>query len=230
MEYWATLAENDPTSFQAAVENILGTIPTYKELYGVDNPEALSTLERGRIFKEMHTSINGRPPISELNRDNALFMYHQINGLDDLIFVVMFGAKPYEALDDTGLARPATLAEIFIAKKAEYLACRNADPAAADGPQQQMWQGKKVSFTPELGMYLRQSISESTFLLEGKPIPSSWLRWSRDEATGMYQHLSLGPTDAQSGYLDDAKVLLGGTVADIDGAYAIAQLLDRNRP
>ena len=33
--------------------------------------------------------------VGRLNTDRALFMNHPINGLDDLIYIVMFGAQPY---------------------------------------------------------------------------------------------------------------------------------------
>jgi len=40
-------------------------------------------------------------PTGRLNTDNALFMTHPINGLDDLLYIVMFGAKPMPAAPPT---------------------------------------------------------------------------------------------------------------------------------
>jgi len=41
-------------------------------------------------------------PTGRLNTDNALFMTHPINGLDDLLYI-MFGAKPYASRTANGL-------------------------------------------------------------------------------------------------------------------------------
>ena len=73
--------------------------------YGVDDPHALVESRREALFRRHLAGDDDGEPDGALNRANALFISNAINGLDDLIFIVMFGAKPY-VVPPTG-RRPA---------------------------------------------------------------------------------------------------------------------------
>jgi hypothetical protein len=91
--------------------------------------------------------------VGSLNTKNALFMTHPINGLDDLLYIVMFGAHPY-AREGSEPPEPASREEIFRAADVAFLACRHADPAAAMGAAGAAFSGRTVAFANPLGMYV----------------------------------------------------------------------------
>jgi hypothetical protein len=76
-------------------EAVLGRRPTWTELYGIEDPQALDERQREAHFIEQVAGDGRMPPKGDLNTANALFMTNRINGLDDLIYIVMFGATPY---------------------------------------------------------------------------------------------------------------------------------------
>ncbi len=232
-EYWLLLAEHDPDRLMVATHDVLGRTPTWMDLYGHSDPKSLSPQQRRVTFafnaaghgNDSGLANEGVPaqPTGSVNRQNLLFMTHPINGLDDLIYVVMFGAKPYR-VDDGGVTRKALLHEVFRAFGAEHLACRNADPAAAAGAFNQVWDGRAVAFATHLGMYLRP-VSPQQFECEKRPIPEEWIRYSRGQE-GMFQRLSFGPADDEDLFLDDISVLRGASKTKLTGGYQIAELLE----
>ena len=126
---------------------------------------------------------------------------------DDLIYVVMFGSKPYRVIEGE-TPRKARLEEIFQEFNVEHLACRNADPAAAAGPYTEVWDGRSVAFAQYLGVYLHRFNAEQ-FEYNGATIPSEWIRYSRGQDK-MYQRLSFGPSDNDNAFLDDISIFTGG--------------------
>src|SRR3712207_5972201 len=127
--------------------------------------EAFSTLVAGH-GNDAELAQEGIPaqPVGRLNTDNALFMTHPINGLDDLLYIVLFGARPY-ARGDVGEPQPATSEQIFREFGVEQLACRHADPAAAMGAHGAAFNGRTVAFADPWGCTYRPS-----------PRTSSWYR------------------------------------------------------
>jgi hypothetical protein len=232
-EYWVVLAMKNPQGLQNAVENIIGRKPTWRELYDHDDPSLLNEDEL-RVRFSIMVAGNGNhrdlidanvpsQPQGPLNRDNILFLTHPINGLDDLIYVVMFGATPYKVNDSSG-ERKALLQEIFRAFGVEHLACRNADPAAAAGPFDVVSEGREVAFAKNLGMYLRP-LNKEIFEYNGNSIPDAWIKYSRGNE-GMYQRLVIGPSDADNAYLDDIYLKKGAAKERIIGGYQIAEMLE----
>ena len=168
-------------------------------------------------------------PIGKINTDNALFMTHPINGLDDLIYIVMFGAVPYAVVMD-GNRHKATKEQIFRFSGDEHLACRHADPAAAMGAYGAVFQGRDVAFANPLGMYI-QSFNSSAFTVNDGPIPENWVKFSRGqpETTGRrptWQRLEFGPPDEESVFLDDIRVASGGLDLPVLGGFQIVQQME----
>ena len=232
-EYWVTLAIFAPDALKNAAEDVLGRRPTWDELYDHRNPKALTETQRRVRFSRMvaghgHHSdlVNAGVPVQPegpLNRDNVLFMTHPINGLDDLIYVVMFGATPYRVREG-GNSRKALLQEIFRNSNVEHLACRNADPAAAAGPFDSVSEGRQVAFAANLGMYLRP-LNLSQFEYDDRALPSGWVRYSRGQPD-MYQRLVFGPDDATGAYLDEIVIKRGAAKESLVGGYQIAEVLE----
>ncbi|HXE53952.1 MAG TPA: hypothetical protein VN541_13100, partial [Tepidisphaeraceae bacterium] len=123
-EWWTTVATHDPAMVRQMVGEVLGVAPSFTELYGADagDPQALTPAQR-RVRFATQVAGNGRhddlvaanvpgDPVGDLNTRHALFMSHPINGLDDLVYIVMFGAQPYVVQTEQGRRR-ATLHEIF---------------------------------------------------------------------------------------------------------------------
>jgi hypothetical protein len=222
-EYWLLLAEQAPQKLQEVASSILGREVKWSELYGpiVTDPTTLSPEQRrfqfalwvagqaGSLqdgdFKD-NAPEEGVPvqPLGSLNRRNALFMTHQINGLDDLLYIVMFGARPYAKREGNQWVK-ASKEEIFTKEDRKELACRHADPAAATGAHDQAFQGKTVAFANPLGMYIRK-FANNNFQFEGKAVPDEWIRYSRGKGEGYYQRLEFGPPDTDPHFLDDITV------------------------
>lgn len=240
-EYWVTLAMHDPDLLQSAADNVLGFKPTWQELYAHQDPHALSPREREIHFSRQvaghgfssslqdpadpNKYIVPRQPVGALNRENALFMTHPINGLDDLIYIVMFGAHPYAQLVN-GIRQPATKEQIFRAtvfgqqNPPLHLACRHADPGAATAAHQQAYVGKQIAFANPLGMYINH-FTESVFSIEGQPIPPEWVRFSRGR-----QRLEFGPSDSDGAFLDDIEVSEGAQTKKVSGGYDVVKRME----
>jgi len=232
-EYWTVLAMYDPNALQNAVDSVIGRASTWRELYDHDDPFVLSESQRRVRFSYMvagngyHQDLvdAGVPtqPTGPLNQDNLLFMTHPINGLDDLIYVVMFGAFPYR-VQENGTDRKALLQEIFRAGNAEQLACRNADPAAAAGPFNVVSEGRHLAFSKNLGMYLRP-LNKTIFEFNDQQIPDEWVTYSRG-GENMYQRLVFGPSDDEKVYLDEIVIKKGDAREPVIGGYQVAEVLE----
>jgi hypothetical protein len=232
-EYWTTLAAHDPALCRATAEGMLGRGIEWPELYGpgVQDPSTLSPDARLRRFSREVAGngyqVTGVPdqPEGRLNRENLLFMTHPINGLDDLIFIVMFGAKPYAVRDPDGSFREPTKFEIF--GRGNPLACRNADPAAAIGASGQARAGKRVAFANPLGMYIftDPATLRAQFFVDGSSIPQEWIRLSRGRP-GAYQRLEFGPDDDSPRFLDEIIAATGAEEEPVRGGYDVAKKVE----
>lgn len=236
-EYWTTLAVHDPSFCRETAKGLVGHSLEWSDLYGpgVTDPSDLSADERLRRFSvevagDGGGSIVGVPsqPRGRLNRDNLLFMTHPINGLDDLIFIVMFGAKPYTVRRADGTLRDPTKFEIF--GNGNPLACRNADPGAATAASAQARSGKKLAFANPLGMYIltEAEVLRQQFFMDDaaeSEIPAEWIRLSRGE-TGMHQRLEFGPGDDSPFFLDNIKVATGAEISTVRGGYDVAKKVE----
>jgi len=221
-EYWVCVARNDPVALRKMARRVLDRSPSYADLYGIDDPLALSADEREARFVG-HLAPEAGDPVGRLNTDRALFMNHPINGLDDLIYIVMFGAHPYAVRRRNGV-RPATRDEIFKGQGVEHLACRHADPAAALGAHGAVFAGRSVAFANPLGMYIH-GFSPHLFTYRGQPVPDRWVRWGRGRR-GMYQRLVFGPDDDDDAFLDDIRVSTGAADEPVSGGFQVVQQME----
>jgi hypothetical protein len=236
-EYWLLLAEQAPQKLKEVASSILGQEVQWSELYGpiVTDPTTLSPQQRrfqfalwvaggGGSLKDDNFLKDGVPvqPLGSLNRDHALFMTHGINGLDDLLYIVMFGARPYAKREGDQWVK-ASKDEIFTKYGVEQLACRHADPAAAIGAYDQAFQGKTVAFANPLGMYI-QSFAKNNFQFEGKAVPDEWIRFSRGKGEGYYQRLEFGPPDTDPHFLDDITV--GDSQEPVIGGFQVLEQIE----
>lgn len=233
-EYWVNVAKYDPQSVRVMVQSVLGFEPAWEDLYGVSDPLILTEEQREIAFSRLVAGSGGDrkledagvpvQPIGKLNTDYALFMTHPINGLDDLLYIVMFGAKPY-ASGTASNPKQATREQLFREFGVEHLACRHADPNAAMGALGAAFKGHTVAFANPLGMYIR-SFTKNVFLLKGEPIPDSWVRWSRGATEEMYQHLEFGPSDDEPAFLDDITVAIGANEKPLTGGFQVVQQME----
>jgi hypothetical protein len=231
-EYWTCLAAADPDRVRALASSILGQDVSWTDLYGGD-PHAMEEPARRVAFaREMaghglHDDLKaagvGPDPRGRLNQDRALFMTHPINGLDDLIYIVLFGAKPYAGKEADGTRRQAQRDEIFRASQTDYLACRHADPTAAMAACGAAYGGLQVAFADPLGMYI-QAFEKDALLYKGNPVPEEWVQPSRG-SEGMYQRLVVGPPDDDDAYLDDITVATGAAERPLTGGYQLLKLV-----
>ncbi|MEL6971601.1 MAG: hypothetical protein AAFO02_15655 [Bacteroidota bacterium] len=231
-EYWTCIAKYDPIQVLEMMNNILGYQPAWEDIYGVGDPFDLNEEQREIAFARLvsghgndrELSGKGVPaqPVGKINTDNALFMTHPINGLDDLLYIVMFGALPY-ASQTPGVR--ANREQIFREARVEHLACRHADPAAAMGAYGAVFEGRSVSFADPLGMYIL-NFNDRVFLYNDEPIPQSWIRWSRGKQAGLYQRLEFGPSDDEDIFLDDITVEEGASSIPLTGGFQLLQNLE----
>ncbi len=224
-EYWVTVAGADPEALARMAEDVLGYTPDWEELYGVADPHSLSAEERESAFIRLVAGADGQPPAGQLNRKNALFMTHPINGLDDLVYIVVFGARPHGVRQSDGARRPATRDELFSrAPDTRILACRHADPVAALSAHAAAWQGRTVAFADPLGVYIK-GLDDAALSLDGAPVPEDWFRWSRG-APGLRQHLVIGPPDDDPRFLDDITVSVGAANEPLVGGFQVLALME----
>ncbi len=224
-EYWVSVAKYDPQAVRTMAQNILGFEVTWEDLYGVSNPLNLTEEQRENAFSTI-VAGNGESsqPTGRLNTDNALFMSHPINGLDDLLYIVMFGARPH-ASGTPSNPQQATREQLFRQFGVEHLACRHADPNAAIGALGAAFNGRTVAFANPLGMYIR-SFTKDVFLFKGESIPDSWVRWSRGANEEIHQRLEFGPGDDEPEFLDDITVAVGANDEPLKGGFQIVQQIE----
>ena len=232
-EYWLCLAVHDPDRVRSLVAEILGREPSWHELYGASDPHRLDEPQRRVGFATVMAGHGDDPalkaagvpsaPTGTLNSESALFMAHRINGLDDLLFIVLFGARPFVVADDGVGVRPAGKDEIFAGERAA-LACRHADPTAALQASAEVLAGHKLAFADPLGMYIRP-FNESLLQFEGKPVSPDWIRFSRGD-DGMRQRLEVGPGDDDDAFLDDIEIAVGQKPEPLRGGYQLVKELE----
>jgi hypothetical protein len=233
-EYWLTLAVLDPEKLQEAAEEVLGRSVPFSELYGPDvtNPASLSPQQRQNRFVRFLGGTGGGgtgKPAGSLNNDNALFMWHGINGLDDLIFVVAFGSFPRRVIQG-GVARKAQMFEIFQHESQVHLACRHADPAAAAAAHEAAWEGRSFAFANPLGVYIR-SFAQDSFTFNGNALPAHWVTFSRGgDAPGFAQRLVFGPPDDEPFFLDQITLSIGGSDRQVSGGYDVVTQIEVGPP
>jgi len=231
-EYWSCLAVHDPDGLRQAASSTLGREVRWEELYGID-PGGLDPVERELRFAVAVAGTGGRQELADrgaprqprgpLNRDNALFMTHPINGLDDLVYIVLFGARHFAVRAADGF-RDATIDEIFTDEGAEVLACRHADPRAATGAYDAVREGNLIAFANPLGMYLR-GLEAELLSFGGEPLPAHWIRWGRGEE-GAYQRLEVGPDDGDDAFLDDIVFADDRGEAPLTGGHQLVGKID----
>jgi hypothetical protein len=231
-EYWMSIAIHDPERLREIASAALGREVEFGELYGGD-PGGMSPEQREVGFAtEVAGSAGverladaGVPlqPSGALNRENALFMTHDINGVDDMIYIVLFGARRFAVRTPDGF-RDATADEIFTDAGLNALACRHADPAAAMGAYGAVLDSKQIAFLDPLGMYLR-GFNEDLISIDGAPVPEEWIRWSRGEP-GMHQRLELGPGDDDDAFLDNIVFSGGAREEPLTGGHQLVSQIE----
>jgi hypothetical protein len=232
-EYWACVAMHEPERVRAMATEVLGDEPSWEELFGVGDPHALSVAEREIAFghtvaghgNDRRLRVAGVPaqPTGRLNMERALFMTHPINGIDDLIYVAIFGAHAY-AVSERDARSQASGDDVFSAFNVAHLACNHADPAIALGVYDLVFHGKQVAFANPLGMYIRMP-DVDVFSYRGAPLPADWVRFSRGRP-GSYQRLVFGPPDGHDAFLDDVTLTLGGSEQPLTGGYQLLRELE----
>jgi hypothetical protein len=232
-EYWACIAMHDPDKVRAMAADVLGVQPSWQDLYGVRDPHALSIEEREIAFghnvaghgNDRRLRVAGVPaqPTGRLNMERALFMTHPINGIDDLIYVAIFGAHAY-CVTDRDERRQASGDDVFSAFKVTHLACNHADPTISLGVYDLVYHGGRVAFENPLGMYIRRP-NLDVFSYAGKPLPDDWVRFSRGRE-GAHQRLVFGPPDEHEAFLDDIVLALGASEQPLTGGYQLLRELE----
>jgi hypothetical protein len=232
-EFWACIAIHDPDKVRAMATGVLGTEPSWEELYGVADPHALTPEEREIAFghacaghgNDRRLRVAGVPaqPTGRLNMDRAMFMTHPINGIDDLIYVAIFGAHAY-CVSERDTRRQASGDDVFSAFRVTHLACNHADPTISLGVYDLVYHGKMVAFENPLGMYIRAPNLE-VFSYRGEPLPEDWVRFSRGKA-GSYMRLEFGPPDEHEAFLDDITLSLGASDQPLTGGYQLLRELE----
>ncbi len=232
-EFWACVAMHEPDLVRSMATEVLGAEPTWEELYGVADPLTLSVEEREIAFghacaghgNDRRLRVAGVPaqPTGRLNMDRALFMTHPINGIDDLIYVAIFGAHAY-CVTERDDRRQANGDDVFSAFKVQHLACNHADPTISLGVYDLVFGGAQVAFENPLGMYIRAPNLE-VFTYGGGPLPEDWVRFSRGKP-GSYQRLVFGPPDEHEAFLDDITLALGASEQPLTGGYQLLRELE----
>lgn len=232
MEWWQAMAVYDLPYFLQQVSSITGRAYDAEELFGMPASQwnSLNVKTRTEIFRRRLVGWGrSQPPEHPLNVEHVLFMAENINGLNDLIFVVHFGSFPY-AVNQDGKRRRAKLEEIFLSVDREDLFCRNADSSAAQAAYDQVFlrgsnppQGRVMAFANPLGVYLR-AFKTKDLSIDGQSVPAEWIRFSRGRE-GMAMRLEFGPSDDDPRFLDDLIWTKGARTTPVSG-YLLARLIE----
>ncbi|WP_417210457.1 hypothetical protein [Antarctobacter sp.] len=231
MEWWLTMAVFDLEYFLLTIKNITGHAYTAADLFLLqpDQWAALPVQARAEVFHRRLVGLGRtQPPEHPLNIEHVLFMSENINGLNDLIFVVHFGSFPY-AVTENSSRRRARIEEIFLSVNRPDLFCRNADPGAAQGAYDQAFipgstppQGKALAFADPLGMYMR-GLTTTDLRIAGAPVPNDWVRFSRGVDT-MHMRLEFGPDDDDPRFLDEVVAGTGDAAPPISGYFLAREI------
>src|SRR5690606_23980280 len=157
----------------------------------------------------------------------ALFTIHPINGLADLLYITLFGARPYAVSTGRGRRR-ATVTEVFHAPGHEdavaHLTCRSADPATCGAALSAAYEGRVITLDDPLGIYI-SSFARERFRSGGEAIPGHWVRLRRGQG-GLYQRLELGPDDAEPFFLDDITIAEGAGLRPLTGGFDVVAAVE----
>jgi hypothetical protein len=232
-EFWSCVAAYDPDRVRAMAAAVLGFEPSWEDLFGVADPHALTPGEREIAFahpcaghgNDRRLRDAGVPaqPTGRLNMERALFMTHPINGIDDLIYVVLFGAHAY-AVGDGAERRRASGDDVFSAFEVTHLACNHSDPTISLGTYDVVFEGRQVAIADPLGMYIRRPNLE-LFSYRGEPLPAEWVRMSRG-VEGHHMRLEFGPPDDHDAFLDDITISVGASDEPLTGGYQLLRELE----
>jgi hypothetical protein len=232
-EFWSCVATHDPDRVRAMAAGVLGFEPSWEDLYAVADPHALAPEAREIAFghacaghgNDRRLQVAGVPaqPTGRLNMERALFMTHPINGIDDLIYVVLFGAHAY-AVEERGVRRRASGDDIFSAFRVAHLACNHSDPTISLGTYDVVFDGAQAAIADPLGMYIRRPNLE-LFSYKGSPLPASWVRLSRG-VEGHFMRLEFGPADDDEAFLDDITISVGASDEPLTGGYQLVRELE----
>ena len=232
-EFWSCVATYDPDRVRSMATGVLGFEPSWEDLFGVADPHALTPEEREIAFghacaghgNDQRLRDAGVPaqPTGRLNMERALFMTHPINGIDDLIYVVLFGAHPY-AVGDGAQRRRARGDDVFSAFDVAHLACNHSDPTISLGTYDVVFEGRQAAIADPLGMYIRRP-NLDLFTYRGDPLPADWVRLSRG-VEGHHMRLELGPPDDHEAFLDDITISVGASDEPLTGGYQLLRELE----
>ena len=232
-EFWSCIAMHDPERVRAMAAGVLGFEPSWEDLYGVTDPHAMTPEERGIGFghacaghgNDRRLRDAGVPaqPTGRLNAERALFMTHPINGIDDLIYVVVFGAHAYCVAQGDGRRR-ANGDDVFSAFEVPHLACNHSDPTISLGTYDVVFDGAQVAIADPLGMYIRRP-NLGLFSYRGEPLPEDWVRLSRG-IEGHFMRLDFGPPDDHEAFLDDITISVGASDEPLTGGYQLLRELE----
>jgi hypothetical protein len=232
-EFWSCVATYDPGRVRAMAAGVLGFEPSWEDLFGVADPHALTPQEREVAFghacaghgNDERLQAAGVPaqPTGRLNMERALFMTHPINGIDDLIYVVLFGAHAY-TVGEGDERRRASGDDIFSAFDVAHLACNHSDPTISLGTYDVVFEGRQVAIADPLGMYIRRPNVE-LFTYRGEALPAEWVRMSRG-VEGHFMHLEFGPPDDHAAFLDDITISVGASDEPLTGGYQLLRELE----
>lgn len=186
-DYWVCVAQHDPDKLRDMVVDRLGCAPDWGQLYGT-NPFVLDEHERRRAFsrlvaghgEEEDLKQEGVPdqPEGPLNTRHLLFMTYPLNGLDNLLQLLLFGAHRYATGAGTA-QRPADPNAIFLKIEDPTFACRRADPAVMAEGQDAALGGDELVLANPPGIYIL-GFTHEVFRFQGAPVPQHWIgRWRR---------------------------------------------------
>ena len=150
-------------------------------------------------------------------------MTHPINGIDDLIYVVLFGAHAYAVGEGEGRRR-ASGDDVFTAFAVAHLACNHSDPTISLGTYDVVFDGAQVAIADPLGMYIRRPNLE-LFAYRREPPPAEWVRFGRG-AEGHFQRLVFVPPDDHEAFLDDITISVGAADEPLTGGYQLLRELE----
>ena len=232
-ELWLTVATYRPEAVVAMAVEALGHPVDLQDLYGpggdphADRPEvrqrrfATWTAGHGNDRSLAGAGVPAQPR-GPLATDNALFMTHPINGLDDLLYVVMLGAHPFRRPGPDG--GPASMEQIARHTRAQRLVAHHADPTLVMAAAEAAYEGRVIAFADPLGMYVA-SFAGDVFSLDGDPVPVGWTRLSRGRE-GMWQRLEFGPGDDDPRFLDEAVVASGAREERVTGGFQVVEQVE----
>lgn len=209
-EYWECVAVHNPDRLREMVQDVLGFLPAWKDLYGAD-PDKLTRAQRRQAFSGLVAGrgslrevegLEGVPvqPTGPLNTEQLLFMTFPLNGLDDLLELLFFGARPWALQESHGLA-PAAPEAVFASLAAPEFACRRSDPAVMAEAADAAFAGYKVTLADPPGIAIL-GFPYDAFSYLGRALPRHWVRFGRGQP-GHWQRLEVGPPDWEDAYLDD---------------------------